>query len=351
MNSILQQFGSQFQNATLEVLSGGLINQTWKVTANGESFILQRINDNVFKEPQKIATNIRLLADHLKAISSDYFLVSAIKTEVGEELAYESGKGYFRLTPFVKNSKTIQVVETPEQAYEAALQFGKFTKAFSGFNAPSLHTTISDFHNLSFRYKQFEASLQQGNTLRIRSCSKEVAMIKDYSYLVRQYEVIKKNSSFKLRVTHHDTKISNVLFDQNDKGTCVIDLDTVMAGYFISDVGDMMRTYLSPANEEESDFSKIEVRKDFYEAIAKGYLEGMGDEFTVKELDSFFYAGEFLIYMQTIRFLTDHFNNDGYYGSRYENHNLIRAQNQLNLLTKLVDQKAALLPIGAKWCR
>ncbi|MCA6406281.1 MAG: aminoglycoside phosphotransferase family protein, partial [Cytophagales bacterium] len=123
MNSILQQFGSQFQNASLEPISGGLINQTWKVSAKGESFVLQRINDTIFKEPAKIATNVRLLADHLASIGSDYFLVSPIRTERGEELAYETGKGYFRLTPFVKNSKTIQVVETPEQAYEAALQF------------------------------------------------------------------------------------------------------------------------------------------------------------------------------------------------------------------------------------
>jgi thiamine kinase-like enzyme len=337
MNSILQQYGSQFPNASLEVISGGLINQTWKVTANSESFILQRINDSVFKEPQKIAINIRLLADHLKAVSSDYFLVSAIKTEQGEELAYQQDKGYFRLTPFVANSKTIQVVETPEQAYEAALQFGKFTHAFAGFDATQHQVTIPDFHNLAFRYRQFEHSLRNGNPERIKACADEIATVQSYSRLVGEYTKILSNPAFRLRVTHHDTKISNVLFDVLDKGICVIDLDTVMPGHFFSDVGDMMRTYLSPANEEELDFSKVEVRPDFYKAIMLGYSDAMKGELSFEEQNSFYFAGQFLIYMQALRFLTDYFNNDQYYAIKYDTHNLMRTKNQLRLLQSYSD--------------
>lgn len=335
MINILQQYGSKFENASLEVISGGLINQTWKVKVNEDSFILQRINENVFKEPKIIATNVRLLADHLKAIGSDYFLVSAIKTHRGEELAYEVGNKYFRLTPFVKNSKTIQVVETPEQAYAAALQFGKFTKIFSGLEISKLNVTIPDFHNLTYRYKQFQESLLTGDQKRIKACSSEINLINSYSHLVDEYNRILGDAKFKLRVTHHDTKISNVLFDENDKGICVIDLDTVMPGYFISDVGDMMRTYLSPVTEEESDFSRIQVRKEFYLAIKEGYLLPMAKELSEEELDLFYYAGLFMIYMQALRFLTDHFKNDVYYGAKYVNHNLIRGQNQLQLLKLL----------------
>jgi len=336
MNSILQQYGSQFQNASLEVISGGLINQTWKVTAKGESFVLQRINDTIFKEPGKIATNVRLLADHLASIGSDYFLVSAIRTERGEELAYETGKGYFRLTPFVKNSKTIQVVETPEQAYEAALQFGKFSSTFSDFDAKQLHVTIPNFHDLAYRYKQFENAVLTGNPQRINECSDEINQIRSYVHLVDEYNRILRNPLFKLRVTHHDTKISNVLFDLSNKGVCVIDLDTVMPGYFFSDVGDMMRTYLSPTNEEETDFSKIEVRPMFYHAIVQGYSEGMKGALSIEEQNSFFLAGQFLIYMQALRFLADYFNNDVYYGSQFQEHNLARARNQLSLFSAFI---------------
>ncbi|MCE2996302.1 MAG: phosphotransferase enzyme family protein [Cyclobacteriaceae bacterium] len=331
MKNILLHYGSPFENATLELLSGGLINQTWKVEASGESFILQRINHHVFSDPQRIADNIRLLADHLNSSNSNYQLIAPIKTIKGAELVREAD-GYFRLTPFVKNSKTIHVVETSAQAYEAAFQFGQFTQAFSKFNASQLQTTIPDFHNLKFRYKQFLDSLQNGNTQRIQSCAKEIKEIERYHFLVDQYISIIHNPAFKLRVTHHDTKISNVLFDGSDKGICVIDLDTVMPGYFFSDVGDMMRTYLAPANEEEKDFTKIEVRPDYYHAIVQGYSDAMKDELSKEENTAFFFAGQFLIYMQALRFLTDYFNDDCYYGARYEHHNLTRAQNQLQLL-------------------
>jgi hypothetical protein len=115
-----------------------------------------------------------------------------------------------------------------------------------------------------------------------------------------------------------------------------------MPGYFISDVGDMMRTYLSPANEEEKDFDKIEVREDFFKAIVNGYLSSMGDELTGEEQGLFLYSGLFLIYMQAIRFLADYFNRDVYYGARYEDQNFVRAGNQLILLKRL-DEKTGLL--------
>jgi hypothetical protein len=136
-----------------------------------------------------------------------------------------------------------------------------------------------------------------------------------------------------------------VLFNKQGKGLCVIDLDTVMPGHFISDVGDMMRTYLSPVSEEEQDFSCIEVRDDIYEAIVHGYKCEMNETLTAKEQGYFFYAGVFMIYMQALRFLTDYLNNDRYYGARYPEHNHIRAQNQLVLLEKLMLKEKQLLQI------
>ena len=133
-----------------------------------------------------------------------------------------------------------------------------------------------------------------------------------------------------------------MLFDDNGMGICVIDLDTVMPGYFISDVGDMMRTYLSPASEEEKDFTKIEVREDFFRAIVQGYLANMSDELTEEERGLILYAGLFLIYMQAIRFLADYCNNDSYYGASYEEHNFVRAGNQLALLKRLEEKSSKL---------
>ena len=138
---------------------------------------------------------------------------------------------------------------------------------------------------------------------------------------------------------HHDTKISNVLFTYDGKGICVIDLDTVMAGYFISDVGDMFRTYLSSANEEEQDLDRVEVRKDFYNAINEGYLINMQDQMTHEERQNISFAGEFMIYMQALRFITDFINDDIYYGAKYEGQNLVRASNQMVLLQRYLEKE------------
>jgi thiamine kinase-like enzyme len=153
--------------------------------------------------------------------------------------------------------------------------------------------------------------------------------------IVDSYVEVISSGDFRLRVTHHDTKIGNVLFDKHHKGLCVIDLDTVMPGYFISDVGDMMRTYLSPVTEEEKSFDKITLRPDFFVAIVKGYLSEMADELSALEKKSFLYAGKFMIYMQALRFITDYLQGDIYYKSRYAGHNLLRGENQITLLRLL----------------
>ena len=339
--SVLIAYGIDSSNATYETISSGLINPTWKITSGKNQFILQRINTTIFHEPEKLAVNIRLLADYSAQNYPEYLFISPIQLTDGNEIVTHQNSVY-RLFPFVKNSHTITSVETSTQAYEAAFQFGKFTSVFSGFNSTTLHSTIPYFHNLSFRFQQIKSALQNGNPARIKECATEIKQIKDYLYLVDWYEKIKTDSKFKLRVTHHDTKISNVLFDSNDKGICVIDLDTVMPGYFISDVGDMLRTYLSPTTEEENDFSRIYIRKEFFEAIVKGYLTGMDGRLTEVERNSIFLAGPFLIYMQAMRFLTDYLLNDIYYGASYEGQNLIRSRNQLYLLQTLLKQEQEL---------
>jgi len=332
--AVLSAYGMEEKDCTVQPFGSGLINNTWKIIRGNNAFILQRINDSVFKEPGHIASNIALAGAYLKKNHPDYLFIQPVVTPAGEEMVLLQGN-YFRMFPFVPGSHTIDIVTEPQQAFEAARQFGAFTKKLSGLDSSALQISLPDFHNLSLRYRQFEQALIEGNQQRINAAAPEIALLKEYHTIVDIFEQIKQDPAFKLRVTHHDTKISNVLFDDNDKGVCVIDLDTVMPGYFISDVGDMLRTYLSPANEEETNFSKIEVRKDYVAAIQKGYLSEMDDELTPKEKGAFIYAGKFMTYMQALRFLTDHLNNDSYYGATYEGHNLMRAKNQLTLLQQL----------------
>ncbi|GAB2812726.1 phosphotransferase enzyme family protein [Ferruginibacter profundus] len=333
--TVLKEYGFDKDACTVQAFGSGLINSTWKIISGDKAYILQRINHKIFTQPEYIARNIQLVAEYLQQHYPGYLFVAPLKTTTAKETVFCFDDGYFRMFPFVQHSHTIDVVSKPAQAYEAARQFGAFTKKLIGFNAALLKITLPDFHNLTLRFRQFENALISGNAERIKNAAGTIAVIKTYKNIVDEFEKIKHDPDFKIRATHHDTKISNVLFDEQDKGLCVIDLDTMMPGYFISDVGDMLRTYLSPVNEEEKDFTKIEIRNDYFTAIKKGYLDEMDDELTAKEKQSFVYAGKFMIYMQALRFVTDYLNDDVYYGEKYAGHNLIRAKNQLVLLEKL----------------
>ncbi|MBL0741198.1 phosphotransferase enzyme family protein [Chryseolinea lacunae] len=336
--SILQSYGLDSSACVVDPLVSGLINKTWKVSCGPKHYILQRINHFVFKNPFEVANNISMVDQYLHEHHPDYLFVAPVKTLKNEDMVHDKEEGYFRMFPFINGSHTIDVVSSPDQAFEASFQFGKFARLLSDFDAEKLHDTIPDFHNLTLRYYQFDDAARYGNPERIKRAAAIIADSRKHLHIVEKFEALRLNGTVKRRVMHHDTKISNVLFDAQGKGLCIIDLDTVMPGFFISDMGDMMRTYLSPASEEEKDFDKIEVRDEFFRAIVHGYVSSMGDALTDEEQNLILYSGLFLIYMQAIRFLADYCNNDAYYGARYEDHNFVRASNQLILLNRLEEK-------------
>jgi Ser/Thr protein kinase RdoA (MazF antagonist) len=347
LDQVLSAYGFS-NNVSVTPHGTGLINRTWLVRNGKELYILQQLNHQVFTDPEAVAENIemvgRYLADHYPGI----IFPRPVTSLNGQTLIKTADNNYYRLYPFIKDSVTIDVVHTPGEAFEAARQFGGFTRMLSDFPAGRLHDTLPDFHNLSLRYKAFHDALSTGLPERIGRSGQLIEYLAEQQHLVTRYEEILDNPGFKLRVTHHDTKISNVLFDKQGHGICVIDLDTLMPGYFISDVGDMLRTYLCPVTEEEGDTSAIRVRLEYFEAIVQGYMEEMADVLTPVEKESFVYAGEFMLYMQALRFLTDYLIGDKYYGSRYEGHNYVRALNQATLLQRFQEQASTLRAIASR---
>lgn len=333
---VLEKFGLNVEGCTVQQLHSGLINKTWKVITGDKTCILQKINHHVFKNPEHIDHNLIVLKKYLNEHFPEYLFVAPLAALDGASLI-RTADGYFRLFDFVDGSETINTVRSTDQAFEAARQFGKFSRLLSGFKADDLKYTLPDFHNLILRYHQFTEALNHASGERLERASDAIRFIQANEKIVTTYHSIVSDRSIPHRVVHHDTKISNILFDNETRGLCVVDLDTVMPGYYISDVGDMMRTYLSPANEEEVDLDRIEVRKDFFEAIYQGYLSEMGSTLTEPEKQLFIYSGQFIIYMQAIRFLTDYLNNDIYYGAGYPEHNLRRALNQTTLLEKYME--------------
>ena len=334
LNQILEQFGINVLNYQIEEYGSGLINSTWKISGE-KDYILQRINTDVFKQPEAIAENLSQLQSYLNTQYSDYLFVAPLLALNRSSLAINED-GIFRLFPFVGNSTSIDSVTNYKQAYEAAKQFGKFTFLLKDFDAAGLHDTISSFHDLTLRNKEFEKACLNTSSAKLEQAKWAISEINKHKDILSTYEELKNSGKLPFRVIHHDAKINNVLFDSDWNGICLIDLDTVMQGYFISDVGDMLRTYLSPANEDETDLSKIVVDEQCFDAIYSGYLSEMGTELTAFEKDHFIYAGKFMIYMQALRFLSDYLNGDIYYHTTYAGQNLNRTNNQLTLLNQLI---------------
>jgi Ser/Thr protein kinase RdoA (MazF antagonist) len=331
MESIFKLYG--WDVISFQPLHQGLINKTFSVETTKGPFILQTVNHHIFKDPWAIDHNINSIGSYLKKYAPDYLYTQLIPTLNGTTLIEWEGS-YYRAFDKIE-SYALSILETPQQAKEVASQFGKFTQILSNFNVNSLKTTLPDFHNLSLRYQQFLQALVTGNSQRITESKDAVQFLKANVQYVQIYEHFINHTEVKQRVTHHDTKISNVLFrkrDNQEKAICVIDLDTVMPGYFISDIGDMCRTCLCSVSEEEKDLDKLKVDGQKWEAIKSGYLSEMSNTLSNFELDHLFFGGQFMIYMQALRFLTDHIQNDTYYGAKYEGQNLVRALNQIRLL-------------------
>ncbi|MEJ7559589.1 MAG: aminoglycoside phosphotransferase family protein [Pedobacter sp.] len=320
----------------------GLINQTCKIDTPSGSFILQKINTDVFQFPERIDHNLSLIRSHLHNTFPEYLFAGPVLTLDGK-LSVTLTHDIFRLQPFVAGSHTVDAVSFENQAYQAAKQFARFGRLLKDLKPADFSYPLENFHNLDLRIEQFNKALQEATEERITSAGKEIEKVKNNLDIALRYTQIVSGNLIPLRIIHHDTKISNVLFDTNGTGICVIDLDTVMPGYFISDVGDMMRTYLSQATEEEPDFDKITLRHEIFNQIYKGYMEEMGGELTAVEEELFVYSGKFMIYMQAVRFLTDFLNGDRYYPIKYPLHNLMRAGNQLVLLERYIEMESVFL--------
>ncbi|ATL47638.1 aminoglycoside phosphotransferase [Chitinophaga caeni] len=350
-SAIIAAFGLDAANFETKKFGSGHINNTFLLTGKHDDakYVLQRINTNVFKEPWVIATNQRMAADYLAAKDPEYLFITPIPTTSGKELFEFEGE-YWRLIPFIANSITVDQADNTTQAYEAAKQFGKLARLLDGIDMRPFKATIPNFHNLTLRYAAFQDAIPAAKEERRNAAEELIRSFLDYSDIAITFEKLKTHRDFKDRVMHHDTKINNVLLDKDTfKGVCVCDLDTLMPGKIISDLGDMVRTYVCPVSEEERDFSLITVRDEYFEALMKGYLEEVGATLSQIEKDHLFYAGKFMIYMQGIRFLTDYLNGDIYYPIKYAEHNYDRAKNQLTLLQALVAKEGKLQSIIDKY--
>lgn len=336
LSAVMNAYALPIEHYEFKSIEVGLINQTFLIKdkrANHPHYILQNINTDVFTQPEDIDHNILLITKYLQKHSSLKNYLKLIPTSNGDTLLQVKNQ-YYRLYNYFENTITYNTVESADLAWEAASAFANFSYALEGLDLNKLKITIPNFHHLHYRALQLEKAYQQANENRIRLAKDVLQKITAQKRVIEFSINIPYEYEFVKRVMHHDTKISNILFDINGKSVCVIDLDTCMPGYLFSDWGDMIRTYVCPIHESSKEYDNIYIRKEYLEAIYDGYLTGM-PSVTALEKEHFTTFGEMMILMQSIRFITDFLNNDIYYPVDYPEENLVRATNQITLLNAL----------------
>ena len=322
-----------FKNPIFTPISIGLINSTYKIIDNGATYIFQQINTHIFKNPLYIDSNITQIQQFLKLHFPDY-IFPAFLYSIHHKSIEIIHNNYCRVYKSILNVQTFNTALNENMAYLGAFQFGNFTAKLANFNIKNLHIPLPDFHNLIFIESEYQKAIQQNNDVRKSNSKNLIHGLKKYHWILPTYINFINHPESKKRVIHHDTKINNVLFNMQNEAVCIIDLDTIMPGYFISDLGDLIRTYTCAVSENEKNIHLIEIRKPFLEKVIDGYTTPLLSALSNFEKDHIIFAGYFMIYMQAIRFLKDYLENDRYYGASYEMQNYDRANNQFYLLEK-----------------
>ena len=319
----------------------GHINDTYLREGN-PGYILQRINTNVFKDPNSVMENIVNVTEYLRAEivknggDPERETMNVIKTKLGKNCYMADSSNYFRMYKFVSNSVSFDTAEDLSLLFEAGKSFGKFQRMLDGFDAGLLHETIVDFHNTPKRIEQLEAAIKENYENRAALVSAELDAAKKYSKYASLITDAMADGSIPSRVTHNDTKLNNVLFDKDThKGICVIDLDTVMPGSILYDFGDALRFGASSGAEDETDLSKIYFDLEKYKSFSEGFLGEVGECLTKREIELLPESVIIMTYECGIRFLADYLNGDVYFKIHRENHNLDRARTQLKLVADM----------------
>ena len=346
LKSVFSQFAHRSEFESFKELASGHINDTYLIkTSEKPFFVLQRINHGVFKNVPGLINNkvsvslhIQKKMSHLSQEELSRRAISFVPTNDGAYYFKDEDGNFWNVMVFIAESFTHLTVQDEEIAYEGGKLFGEFLNLASDFDASLLMDVIPNFHNMAFRYSQFEDSLKLASEERLERAKEYIQIVQDSKEEMHILQKLKDSGEIKLRVTHNDTKISNALFDKNNKGMCVIDTDTVMPGIVHYDFGDAIRTICNTAAEDESNLDLVSFNLDYYKAYVKGFLEEMEGDLSPIELKYLPLGAKTMIFIMALRFLTDFLSNDIYYKTAYPEHNLDRSKNQFKLIQSLTEQ-------------
>ena len=339
-------------------LGPGFINDTLIVKCvDGDAvvrYILQRKNHNVFPDVPGMMNNIVMVTAHIKAkveaaggdpMREVLTVVERRQESLTEEekalpysnLYYKDADGNFwAMCTFIEGSVTYEKADTPALAYKGGQGIGKFQAQLADFNIP-LSETIKGFHNIRWRFQQWEA-LKKDAAGRVKDLAEEISWIESRKEEMLSFWSLVENGTIPMRVTHNDTKISNILFDEAGEVLCVIDLDTCMSSTSLNDFGDAIRSYTNTGAEDDRDLSKVSMSLEMFKAYAEGYLSERKASMTESEIEWLAFSARYITFEQVLRFLMDYIDGDTYYKTNAPDHNLVRTHAQYKLLQSMEEQ-------------
>jgi len=327
---------------SIERFGSGHINDTYRVTTSEKDlpgYILQRINERVFKNVHLLMENIENVTNHLSKKLRD--IPGNIST--GESLRLlladdekpyfkDSSGNYWRVFLFVMDSVIFQKAINSEQAYEAGRAIGEFQYLLTDYHGV-IHETIPGFHNLDKRLMEFDQAIKSASNKRIQKAENEASFVERKKDQMREMIADLKLKNVTLRIIHNDTKLNNILFDKQGCALCLIDFDTVMKGYIHYDFGDAIRILANNADEDEPDIQQVSFNFDYYKSFSIGYLEQTNSFLSPAEKKWLAFAPFYMTFIIGLRFLTDYLNGDTYFKINREDHNLQRARVQFRLIS------------------
>jgi hypothetical protein len=340
------QIAGEFIKA--ELFGSGHINDSYCVLfrqdGSDRRYLLQRINTRVFKNPVALMQNMERVTSHIAGLiehepDHERRNLVLIPSDDGSSIHFDASGGCWRMMRFIERSQVLESVESSQQAFQIAAAFGRFQHQLANLPAPRLNDTIPDFHNTPKRFAALEAAIEADVINRAQFAKAEII----FALRRRAVATVLLDAGLPERITHNDTKSSNVLLDEaTGEGLCVIDLDTVMPGLALYDFGDMVRSMTSPAAEDERDLSRVELQVPIFEALARGYLSTTGDLLNSREKQFFTSSGKLITFENGLRFLSDYLNEDTYYKVHREGQNLDRCRAQFKLVESIEKQEEEL---------
>ncbi len=358
----IQNFDFEGKVIDKKPLKKGHINDTFCIVCETENkqnkkYILQKINTNIFKNPDELMENVVNVTSYIRKIvienggNPERETLNIIPTKNGENYYKDKDGDCFRVYKFIEDATTYDLVQNAQDFYESAVAFGNFQRLLSNFPANTLYETIPNFHNTVDRLNKLKEAIQKDAVNRVKNVKEEIDFVLNREKDCHIICDLLEKGEIPLRVTHNDTKLNNIMIDnKTKKAICVIDLDTVMPGTLLNDFGDSIRFGASTALEDEQDLSKVECSMELFEAYTKGFIEGVKGNLTDKEKEMLPMGAKIITLECGIRFLTDYLQGDTYFKIDRDNHNLDRARTQFKLVLDMENKWEQMKNIVKKYC-